>query len=250
MKILFSNLGYARGIDGSLWHHVSRFGRHFYCPVPPQQLVLSQLKEIITREEPDLCCFVEIDQGARHSSHFNQMEALRDETYSHNDISNKYGTDHWFSRLPFHGSKCNGFLARNEYNFEKLFFRVGRKRLIYRIILPGGIAVYFAHFSLKAPVRVKQFEELQDILLHDGRPSIVLADFNIFKGFSEIDSLLKNTDMRLLNREGEYTFTFHKKRHILDLCLASADIAERVDLKIIPQPFSDHAALFLELKTP
>ncbi len=248
MKILFSNLGYARGIDGSLWHHVSRAGRHFYCTVPPQLLALSQLKEVMNREDPDLCCFVEIDKGAFHSSYFNQMEALRDDNYRYHDLTNKYGDNSWLSRLPFHTSKCNGFLAKQELNFEKLYFRAGRKRLIYRLELPDGIVVYFAHFSLQSHVRVEQFNEIGELIKHDGRSSILLADFNIFQGFSEIAELLRNANLKLLNRDGEHTFRFHKRRHILDLCLVSDDLANRIDLKIIPQPYSDHAALFLEIR--
>ncbi|PZP57276.1 MAG: hypothetical protein DI586_00940 [Micavibrio aeruginosavorus] len=248
MKILFSNLGYARGIDGSLWHHVSRAGRHLYCTVPPQQLALSQLKEVMNAEQPDLCCFVEIDKGAFHSSYLNQMEALRDESYRFSDITNKYGEDHFLSRLPFHKSKCNGFLAKHDLPFEKLYFKSGRKRLIYRMMLPEGIMVYFAHFSLQSHVRIEQFNEIGHIIRNDGRPSILLADFNIFQGFSEIAELLNNANLKLMNRDGEHTFRFHRRQHILDLCLATDTIAPRIDLRIIPQPYSDHAALFLEIR--
>lgn len=248
MKILFSNLGYARGIDGSLWHHVSRVGRHFYCTVPPQQLALSQLKEVMNAEQPDLCCFVEIDKGAFHSSYFNQMEALRDDSYRFSDITNKYGEGHFLSRLPFHKSKCNGFLAKHDLLFEKLYFKSGRKRLIYRVALPEGVMVYFAHFSLQGHVRIQQFNEIGAMINEDGRPSILLADFNIFQGFSEIAELLNIANLKLMNRDGEHTFRFHKRQHILDLCLATDNIAGRIDLKIIPQPYSDHAALFLEIK--
>ena len=247
MKILFSNLGYARGIDGTLWQHVTRAGRHFYCPVSPQQVALNQLKNIMDQAQPDLCCFVEIDSGSLHSGNFNQMEALRDDTYRYAEISNKYGADSVYSRLPFHASKCNGFLARVDYPFEKLFFKAGRKRLIYRITLPGNIALYFAHFSLQAVVRELQFKELEDHIVKDGRRSIVLADFNIFYGFAEISGLLNATGMKLINREDEFTFTFHTRRHVLDLCLASHALAGKIDLEVVPQPFSDHAAICLKL---
>lgn len=246
-KILFSNLGYARGIDGSLWHHVSRIGRHVYCPVPPQQFVLSQLKQIMLQEKPELCCFVEIDQGSLLSSNFNQMEALRDDDYCYHDISNKYGADSWLSRLPFHTSKSNGFLAKSAYQFRRLYFKAGRKRLIYQIILPGDIALYFAHFSLNAQTRREQFIEMIDHMKHDNTHSVLLADFNIFNGFPELDPLLKGTDMRIMNRDNEPTFRFHKKRHILDLALCSESLIGRVELKVIPQPYSDHAALFLKV---
>ncbi len=248
MKILFSNLGYARGIDGSLWHHVSRFGRHFYCPVSPQQQVLNQLKDMMRTESPDLCCFVEIDKGALHSSNFNQMDALRDDTYCHHDISNKYGPDYWLAKLPFHGSKSNGFLSTTSHVFEKLYFKAGRKRLIYRLTLPGDIALYFAHFSLQREIRARQFAELQTHIQDDGRASIILADFNIFKGFQELAPFMNETGMKILNRDNVPTFKFYRKEHILDLCLCSEQLAERIDLKVIPQPYSDHAALFLELK--
>ncbi len=248
LKILFSNLGYARGIDGSLWHHVSRFGRHFYCRVSPQQQVLNQLKDVMNSQQPDLCCFVEIDKGAFHSSYFNQMDALRDDDYLHHDMANKYGEHYWLSRMPFHGSKSNGFLAKERFPFDKLFFKAGRKRLIYRIELPQGINLYFAHFSLQEKVRIRQFQELGELILKDSRPSIILADFNIFGGFREISDLITSTGLTLLNRENEFTFTFHRKRHVLDLCLCSGSLAEKIDLKIIPQPYSDHAALFLTLK--
>jgi endonuclease/exonuclease/phosphatase family metal-dependent hydrolase len=248
MKILFSNLGYARGIDGSLWQHISRLGRHFYVSAPVQQRALLQAKEIIRTEQPDICCFVEIDKGSFYSAHINQMDVLSDDTYCHHDITNKYGDDYWLSKAPLHASKCNGFLAKTDVPFEKIYFRAGRKRLIYKLFLPGGIALYFAHFSLQADIRMRQFSELGQLILSDKNPSIVLADFNIFGGFSEVSGLLKNTGMRLLNRDDEPTFRFHQTRHILDLCLCSESLAGRIDLKIIPQPFSDHDALFLDLK--
>ena len=75
-KILFSNIGYAKGIDGTLWQHLSRAGRYLYCRVPTQTLVLGQLKAIIDLEQPDLCCFVEIDSGSLHSAYVNQLKLL------------------------------------------------------------------------------------------------------------------------------------------------------------------------------
>ena len=55
-KIFFSNIGYAKGIDGSLRQHISMAGRHFYCSLPVQEQVLAQVKALIDAEQPDLCC--------------------------------------------------------------------------------------------------------------------------------------------------------------------------------------------------
>jgi endonuclease/exonuclease/phosphatase family metal-dependent hydrolase len=247
MKILFSNLGYARGIDGSLWHHISRAGRHVYVGETCQRKVIAQLQTIIRDEHPDLCCFVEIDSGSTQSSHYNQMRALSDDMYRHHDIANKYGADHWLARAPFHASKSNGFLSRAEHAFERLYFRAGRKRLIYRLSLPGDIALYFAHFSLKRPVRAAQFREMENLIRADGRASVLLADFNIFGGLEEISGFLGAADLVLVNDADQPTFTFHRRRHLLDLCLASRALRPRMAIRVLPQPFSDHAALCVEI---
>lgn len=247
-RILFSNIGYAKGIDGSLRHHVERFGRHFYCTLPVQEQVLGQIKGVIDVEKPDLCCFVEIDQGSLHSARFNQIEALMDSEYRYHDIAGKYGQRSWLSRMPLHEGKSNAFLARHDTAFERLYFAHGTKRLVYRLAVPGDISVFFAHFSLKKKVRAMQFQEMRRLIEDTPGEAIVLADFNVMTGFSELFPLLKGSGLALLNREDEHTFTFHKFNLALDLCICSESLLEKTGLKIIPQPFSDHAALLLELQ--
>lgn len=245
--ILFSNIGYARGIDGSLQQHIGRVGRHFYCAVPVQEQVLAQLRAIMAAENPDLCCFVEIDSGSLHSARHNQLRALLNDEYRHHDIADKYGHNSLLGRLPLHAGKSNAFVARHDLPFSRLYFRHGTKRLIYRLALPDGIILYFAHFSLQKDVRVRQFEEVRGHILNETRPVILLADFNISQGFGELRPLLDDTGLVVLNREDEHTFTFHRRRQALDLCLCSKALAPRIDLRIVPQPFSDHHALLLRL---
>ncbi|MCF8496254.1 MAG: endonuclease/exonuclease/phosphatase family protein [Alphaproteobacteria bacterium] len=250
-KILFSNIGYAKGINGSLRQHLDFFGRHFYCAVPVQEQVLAQLKAIIKAENPDLCCFVEIDSGSFHSAQFNQIEALLDDLYSFHDIADKYGHRSFVGRLPLHRGKSNALLAKHALNFERLYFRNGTKRLIYNVTLPSEIPrdihVFFAHFSLNKRVRMRQFEEVRKIILDTSGETILLADFNIFQGFKELFPLLNTEDLIVLNKESDPTFTFSGRRLALDLCLCSRSLAARLNLRIIPQPFSDHAALLVEI---
>ncbi len=246
-KILFSNIGYAKGIDGSLWQHIAMSGRHLYCPVPVQQQVLNQLRAIIDDKQPDLCCFVEVDSGSFHSAGLNQINALMDDTYHFHDISAKYGEDTALRNFWFHQGKSNGFIARQEFPFERLYFKNGTKRLIYKIGVADGVTLYFAHFSLNRQTRIRQFDEVKALVGASG-DVIILADFNIMAGFGELKPLIEDGNLRLLNDEKETTFTFHKRKRTLDLCLCSAGLAERVALKIIPQPFSDHAALLVELQ--
>lgn len=246
MKILFSNLGYAKGIDGSLRHNVLHAGRHIYSSPAVQRQVLGQFRRIIDTESPDICCLVEIDRGSFHSAYLNQIQVLLGDDYPFSDIADKYGEQSRFSSLPFHQGKSNGFIARGEFPFERHYFRHGTKRLIYQVALPEGITLFFAHFSLQRQVRARQFQEMHRLIMEKEGRVIILADFNILHGFQELTPLLDNTDLRLLNRQDEPTFTFHRRRLVLDLCLCSAELAERMTLRVIPQPFSDHAALLVE----
>lgn len=247
-KIFFSNIGYARGIDGSLWQHIAGAHRHLYCSIPAQQQVLMQLKSIITQENPDICCLVEIDRGSIHSGRFNQIEYLMDDDYRHHDIADKYGDNSLLGEMPLFQGKCNAFLSRENVAFQRLYFKHGSKRLIYSIELPDNIQLFFAHFSLQRAVRAKQFDELRNIVKTHGGETIILADFNIMNGFSELDALRQGTDLQIVNTDSDYTFTFHNMRKVLDLCLCSESLMDRLNLRIIPQPFSDHAALLVELQ--
>jgi endonuclease/exonuclease/phosphatase family metal-dependent hydrolase len=247
-KIFFSNLGYAKGIDGSLRQHVGRFGRHFYNKLPVQEQVLEQLKNIITKEDPDICCFVEIDRGSRQSASLNQLERLIDERYSYHDIADKYGEGSLVGRMYLHAGKSNAFVSKEKLAFERLYFRHGTKRLIYRLELPEGISLLFAHFSLNRKTRVKQFQEIREIARQHKGETVLLADFNIMQGFRELAPLLDDGDLKVLNKESDFTFSFINKKLVLDLCIASKNLAPRINLKIIAQPFSDHAGLLVEIQ--
>lgn len=246
-KILFSNIGYAKGIDGSLEQHIRLFSRHFYTTLSVQQQVLAQLKEILIQEDPDICCFVEVDKGSFHSARYNQLNALIDERYPYHDITGKYGEESWLSRALFHVGKSNAFLSKSKIPFQKKYFENGTKRLIYNLELPDNIDLYFAHFSLDWKVRRKQMKEINALITASSKYVIIMADFNIFQGFSELFPLLEGTDLEVLSKEDEPTFTFHKRKLTLDLCICSKALRERASLRIINQPFSDHAALVLEI---
>lgn len=247
-RIFFSNIGYAKGIDGTLWQHFCRAGRHLYCSVPLQQQVLGQLRAILSEKRPDICCLVEVDRGSLHSAYYNQMDfLLQDTDYPFHDIADKYGVNNWLSRMPLHRGKSNAFLSRQELPFERLYFAKGSKRLIYKIQMEGNICLFFAHFSLNGAIRQLQFQELNRHIRTCPGEVMVMADFNIMQGFSELAPLLEGTDLKILNDEKNHTFRFHRRALALDLCLCSESLAARTRLSIIPQPFSDHAALLADI---
>lgn len=246
MRILFSNLGYARGIDGSLGQHMLRFPRNFYVTKAAQQKTLSAFKALLLEHGPDLCCIVEVDSGSMHSANLNQMTPLLGPDYPFHDIADKYGENSRLGRLPLHQGKSNAFLARREFPFARLYLRHGTKRLIYRLTLPG-FTLFFAHFSLKAPVRALQLAEMRRLVDETPGGAMVLGDFNTMLGFGELKPLVNDGALQILNREDEPTFLFHRKKLALDLCVCTQKLAVRTKVQILPQPFSDHAALLVEV---
>lgn len=246
-KILLSNLGYLRGINGCLTHHLFYAHRHIYCSEKVQRRAAMQLLEMMDREDPDLCCFVEIDQGDRTSGNYHQLKALAGEKYPFFDIENKYASTSKLRQFALTRGKSNGFLAKQQHEFSKLYFVNGTKRLVYRISLSDDLTVFFAHFSLKKVVRQLQLMEIRKLLADTQGHKILLGDFNILTGLGELEPLLADGELVLLNSPDIPTFTFHTQRKLLDLCLCSPEIAAKADIKVMPQPFSDHAALLVTL---
>jgi endonuclease/exonuclease/phosphatase family metal-dependent hydrolase len=247
-KIFMSNLGYARGINGGLVHHTRYMHRHFYCTPLAQEQTLSQVRALLEKEDPDVCCFVEIDKGSATSANFNQLEALITHKYVFSDIENKYGQMSWLRGLAFTRGKSNAFMSKRRFAFEKLYLRSGAKRLLYKIHLASNLTLFFVHFSLKQSVRSDQLAQVAKIIQDTAGEVILLGDFNILTGMKELKPLLRETSMILLNEEDRPTFFFHKRHLTLDLCLCSPSLASHAALRIVPQPYSDHAALILEVQ--
>jgi len=247
LKILFSNLGYCRGISGRLAEHVLYAYRHFYCSPRIQQQALGLLNKLIANEKPDLCCLVEIDRGSLGTARFNQLQMLVNETYPFFEIENKYARGSFLRSFAMTSGKSNAFIAKKKYPFEKMYFTRGVKRLIYKITVEPNLTLFFAHFSLKKSIRMRQLVEMRDLAQKAPGDCILLGDFNVLTGLQEIAPILDEGRLVLLNRDDQPTFFFHRHKRILDLCLVSRGIENRCRLNILPQPFSDHAALVLEV---
>jgi endonuclease/exonuclease/phosphatase family metal-dependent hydrolase len=247
MRILFANLGYATGINGTLRQHIGKSFRHALQSRAMQNRVLVQFKAIIEKTDPDLCCIVELDQGSVHSAFLNQMQALVCARYPVSDVTSKYGPDSPLSKLPFHTGKSNGFLAKETTVFSHLYFEHGTKRLIYQIDLAPNLTLFFAHFSLQRKVRARQFLEIGRVTARTAGRIIIFGDFNTLSGLSELSPLIADGRLILLNSPDVPTFRFHRWQTVLDLCLASPSLVASCRLQVIDQPFSDHDALLLEI---
>ena len=248
-RILLSNLGYARGLNGSMLHHMALGYRHLWCPPGVQMHTLAALKALIRQQAPDICCLLEIENGASPSSRLNHLELLKDAEYFFSDAENKYAPNSRLRQSHFTSGKSNGFIARREYDFQKLYFSHGTKRLIYSVELEPELTLFFTHFSLTHKIRQRQLEELFDLADKTEGEVIMMGDFNLLKGLDEVLPLLLPRKLTLLNDPELHTFLLYRRRLVLDLCICSESLAEKAKLHVLPQPYSDHAALLLELNT-
>lgn len=244
---MLSNIGYARGISGALGQHIARVYRHIYCAPRTQRKALRQLSAIMNKEDPDVCCFIEIDEGSFSSGGCNQLAELASARHPWGAIANKYAPSS--AERSFLVSKTfgNAFVAKTRLAYEKIYFAHGVKRLVYRIHLEKRLTLFFAHFSLNERVRRRQFAEARKLMDSVRGDVIFMGDFNILSGAGELAPLISDRKYALLNSADQPTFTFDSRRLMLDLCIVSARLAPRARLKVIPQPYSDHAALVLRV---
>ncbi len=247
LKILMSNIAYARGFDGALGRHVGRAYRHVYCSKAVQQNVMGDVKRLLDREKPDVCCFVEVERGGKGAKAFDQLRSLLDERFMYSDIANKYFAKGRYKWIPVLGRKCNAFCANRPLEFEHVYLDAGIKRLVYQITVNPKLTLFFAHFSLRRKVRKLQFESLAKVLQKTPGEHLVMGDFNVFGGPEEIAPFLGSTGLEVLNDPKLPTFRFHRRRSLVDLAMVSPSLRHRAELRIVEQPYSDHAALILDL---
>ena len=126
-RILLFNVGYATALDGSIRDYLLRFYRYVYTPRQIVRKVRMAIYHLMQREQPDVCCFVEIHRRTGCVPH--------PHAYTCSDVDNKYGAASVLRRLPFFRDNCNGFFAKGDLAFEKVYFRNGTKKLIYDICL-------------------------------------------------------------------------------------------------------------------
>ncbi len=237
LRILLYNVGYATALDGSMRNYVLKSYRYLYTPRRIIRKVRRALYTMLTDEQPDVCCFVEV--------HRKKAFVPRKSDYHGFHISNKYGRRGVLRHLPFFRDNCNGFVAREDLSSERLYFKNGTKKLVYRIDLQDGIKLFLVHFSLNRRTRQKQCVELSEMLTGHKRV-VVCGDFNVFKGNRELESLASVSSLQIVNA-GQATFPAVNPSRSLDLFLCSKDLGTVTARVLNDVQVSDHLPVMLEV---
>ncbi len=246
LRIVYANLGYSRDIDGSLGHHVRRVHHHVFTTKRVQLRSLQHVRDRLRALQPDLSCFVEIDRGSLTNGFFDQSRALVEEHHTTVRIDNKYSAERQFRRLSVSRGKSNAFLASRPLTYVARYLSSGKKRLVYDIEI-AGIRILMAHLSLRYRIRCLQLAELAKWVGESEAPTVVIGDFNLFRGSGELRPLLADGRLVHANAHSGPTFRLGPYRAALDICLLSRDLRDRCKVTILDQPYSDHQMIQLDI---
>ena len=247
MKILFYNLGYGRGHDGSLFNYIVKAHRFFLYPKRTQRKVLDGVFEILKDEEPDVFAYAEISTGSFRNKYFNQHQYLVENmprgVVAESAVS-KYG-ETVLNIAPFHTGNANGVVSHLPAEISECYLRKSRKKLVYKIELKN-LTVFAVHLPLVSSDRIAQLVELSEMVNETKGNVVVCGDFNIFDG---IDELKVITDCTELETVGEKLLTFpsYKPRLLLDVFLYRfEDINIKPRMRVLDEQYSDHLPIILE----
>lgn len=237
MKIMFLNLQYGLGLDGSFGDFLRHFYRYFYCSRKVEVKAVDALKDILWKERPDVLLLTE--------TYLEHLKDLVNEGYAYFDVGNKYGPMSLLRKIPGFRRRSNGFLANGNFNFDKHYLKNGVKKLIYEIKINEDLGLFMGHFSLSGRTRKKQFDELKKIA---GRYKkvILCGDFNIFSGYEELESLIKELDLKIVAKQEHKTYPAYNPKHHMDLFLCSKDLKIK-GAKVLREKLSDHLPVILEV---
>lgn len=232
-------------MNGSIKDYLLHFGRYFFCSNKTQEKVLGKVKKIIQKYSPDICCFAEIDKGSKVGNRIRQIERLVDEKYKYYDIENKYGQKSLLRKFPILSGQGNGFLSSKNFKFKKHYFKNGTKKLIYEIEISPNLSLFLAHFALGEKTRAMQFKELEKIIPRK-KECIICGDFNIFKGFKELEGLIENANLKIANKENTPTYPTVNPKKTLDLFLCSKNLKIK-KVRVLQAEASDHLPVLIEI---
>ena len=246
MKILFYNLGYGRGITGSLASYVKKGSSVIYQKKQSQQKILDGVIQLVEQEAPDIFSYAEIALGSFRNQKLNQHEYLKYHLSQNlqDSAASKYG-ESIFSSLPFHAGNANGVISFVEAAISPYYLRQSRKKLLL-VSKTESVTLFSVHLPLVSADRKAQLAELVTLVNECEGDVVICGDFNIFDGIDELAYIQNKTNLQLAGGR-QATFPSHKPRIELDVFLYRLYNPEKEPtFRVINSPLSDHLPITLE----
>lgn len=241
MKLVFYNMAYGTGMNGSWKRYLKETWRFFWLPLE----VLRNIAKTMKEADPDVLCLAEVDNGSFRNRFRSQSKQLsRMLKLSHAYTQTKYHPKSIWQYMHLIRKQHDAILSRHKGQIKRHNLKSGMKKLVQEFIV-DGYSVFTVHLAvLSKRVRRKQLKELTEIIKECPRPHILCGDFNISTGLDEITDFLKKTKLKLAFREP--SFPSIKPIWYLDLFLVSPDVKIE-DAGTIPVLHSDHLPVWVEV---
>ena len=242
MKILFYNIAYEAGLNGSWKQYIFKIWRFFY----PSKKSHQKIAQLLKKEDADVVCLAEIDKGSLRNLFKSQIKRLKNAlNIPHYFGNSKYGKGSLWHYVPMVRQQYDAILSKKEAKIYCHYLEHGMKKLVQELVI-NNISIFTVHLSvLQKRVRKLQLEELSQMIKKCPRPQILCGDFNNHSGLKEIEDFMKKTKMKLVNRSA--TFPSINPKRTIDLFFTSSEI-EVLEAGVCPVTYSDHLPTWIKIQ--
>lgn len=243
MKIMFYNIAYGTGMNGSWRQYIMQSWRFFWLPFKARRHII----EMIKKESPDILCLAEVDGGSFRNRFRSQAKYFAKKLllpFYHSQT--KYRKWSIWKLMTMIRKQEDAILSNKKGEFVVHQLQSGMKKLVQEYIV-DGISIFTVHLAvLSERVRKNQFKELAKIIKNCPRPHLVCGDFNIHNGLKEIKGFVRSTKLQRLVKQP--TFPSFLPSRYLDIFFASPDVKVK-DVGVVNVPYSDHLPIWVEINS-
>jgi len=182
--------------------------------------------ELLADLQPDIVALQEVDTGSLRTNFRDQPNQIiqrlaeREVKYEYR-ADCKYGPDKLISRLPAFRFMSN-MICWREGSGRARYVKPGTKELVHLYSQPNGPTVIAVHLPTTEQARRKQLKKLAAIA-NNHKPAIVIGDFNLFNGTSELAPLTDSLDFTL--HAPAKTYPTAEPEYKFDIMLTSPELS-------------------------
>ena len=185
------NIEYCEGITG-LWYDYLKFWKIFF----PQKGLDQRIVDHIKKLKPDILSLVEVDTGSFRAKR-DEVKFFEKQLEMKSFVEKvKYPLKGWlklFHYVPILNKQANAIIAKEKLSDARYHvLHEGTKRVVIEatIYVPKIVTLMLAHLALGKKTRIRQIEELTNIVNKIKNPVILMGDFNTFNCEKKIQKIL------------------------------------------------------------
>ena len=239
LRILVYNVEHFSGIGKGYYQFFTKFWRY----IVPSKKVILELGNLIQELDPDLIFLVEVkkDVVGETFEHINKIIK-----YPHHFFFTKY--EHVLNHIPIvRGNGCAVFSKYEMTNRQKEYFKKGFTKKAFIKFDIQDKTFFVLHLPLGRKIRDKDLHELVDYVEKSEKDTVILGDFNTFKGRIETHELVKKCGLTNANSQHQKTYPSWNPKMEFDYVLLSKNIKVK-SFNVCENNLSDHLPVIVEIE--